>query len=97
MERCRLTDTPNGRRHAREVGYARAPEDRSDRLSPGWLLHKTKGGLVAGTLFVLPGFVCIMVMSWIYALLGNIGVVQALFKGGRARNSARLQLAAVAI
>ena len=50
----------------------------------GWLLHKTKGGLVAGTLFVLPGFVCIMVMSWIYALLGNIGVVQALFFGLKA-------------
>ena len=29
----------------------------------GWLLHKTKGGLVAGTLFVLPGFVCIMILS----------------------------------
>ena len=50
----------------------------------GWLLHKTKGGLVADTLFVLPGFVCIMVMSWIYALLGNIGVVQALFFGLKA-------------
>jgi chromate transporter len=23
----------------------------------GWLLHKTKGGLIAGTLFVVPGFV----------------------------------------
>jgi chromate transporter len=50
----------------------------------GWLLHKTKGGLVAGTLFVLPGFVCIMVMSWIYAALGNVGVVQALFFGLKA-------------
>src|SRR4051795_259568 len=50
----------------------------------GWLLHRTKGGLVAGTLFVLPGFVCIMVLSWIYAAYGNVGVVQALFFGLKA-------------
>ena len=29
----------------------------------GWLLHRTPGGLVAGTLFVLPGFVAIMALS----------------------------------
>src|SRR3954453_17110312 len=32
----------------------------------GWLLHRTKGGLIAGTLFVLPGFVAIMALSWLY-------------------------------
>ncbi len=42
-------------------------------------MHKTKGGLVAGALFVLPGAVAIMVLSWIYALFGNVGAVQALF------------------
>ena len=50
----------------------------------GWLLHKTKGGLVAGTLFVLPGVVSIMALSWLYAGLGNVGVVQALFFGLKA-------------
>jgi len=29
-------------------------------LPTEWLLHKTKGGLVAGTPFVLPGFIAIM-------------------------------------
>src|SRR5437763_939725 len=29
----------------------------------GWLLHRTRGGLVAGALFVLPGFVAIMALS----------------------------------
>src|SRR5437868_2845947 len=43
----------------------------------GWLLHRTRGGLVAGTLFVLPGFVCIMILSWIYAAYGNVAIVQA--------------------
>ena len=37
------------------------PEAQQLAIYIGWLLHKTKGGLVAGTLFVLPGFVCIMV------------------------------------
>lgn len=50
----------------------------------GWLLHKTKGGIVAGTLFVLPGFLAIMVLSWLYALYGNLGAIEALFLGLKA-------------
>src|SRR5438067_288660 len=43
------------------------PEAQQLAVYIGWLLHKTKGGIVAGTLFVLPGFISIMVLSWIYA------------------------------
>src|SRR5262249_8386987 len=50
----------------------------------GWLMHRTKGGLIAGALFVLPGFVAIMVLSWLYALFGNVGAVAALFFGLKA-------------
>jgi chromate transporter len=50
----------------------------------GWLLHKTRGGLVAGILFVLPGAVAIMALSWLYAGYGNLGIVQALFFGLKA-------------
>ena len=50
----------------------------------GWLLHKVKGGLVAGTLFVLPGLAAIMALSWIYVLYGGAGPVQALFFGLKA-------------
>jgi chromate transporter len=60
------------------------PEAQQLAIYIGWLLHKTKGGLVAGTLFVLPGAVAIMALSWIYALLGNVGAVQALFFGLKA-------------
>lgn len=45
------------------------PEAQQLAIYIGWLLHKTKGGLVAGTLFVLPGLVAIMVLSWLYALM----------------------------
>ena len=50
----------------------------------GWLMHRTKGGLIAGGLFVLPGFVAIMILSWLYAALGNVDAVEALFFGLKA-------------
>ena len=50
----------------------------------GWLLHRTKGGLIAGGLFVLPGFLAIMVLSWLYAGFGQLGPVAALFFGLKA-------------
>jgi chromate transporter len=50
----------------------------------GWLFHKTRGGLVAGALFVLPGFVSILGLSLIYAGLGRLALVQALFFGLKA-------------
>lgn len=45
----------------------------------GWLMHRTRGGIMAGTLFVLPGAVAIMVLSWIYVLFGSLGVVAGFF------------------
>ncbi|NYS26768.1 chromate efflux transporter [Rhodobacteraceae bacterium 2376] len=50
----------------------------------GWLMHRTLGGIIAGVLFVLPGVVAIMGLSWIYALYGNVGAVEALFFGLKA-------------
>jgi chromate transporter len=50
----------------------------------GWLMHKTKGGIVAGGLFIVPGIVSIMALSWVYALYGKLGWVTALFFGLKA-------------
>src|SRR5947199_4073926 len=50
----------------------------------GWLLNRTRGGIVAGALFILPGVVSIMALSWIYALFGKLGAVDALFFGLKA-------------
>ena len=47
----------------------------------GWLLHGTAGGLVAGALFVLPGFVSILALSLAYAAWGALPVAQAMFGG----------------
>ena len=50
----------------------------------GWLMHRTRGGIVAGGLFILPGAVAIMALSWVYVLYGHLGIVTALFFGLKA-------------
>jgi chromate transporter len=50
----------------------------------GWLLHRTAGGIMAGGLFVLPGIIAIMALSYIYAAYGNVGFIAALFFGLKA-------------
>jgi chromate transporter len=50
----------------------------------GWLMHGLAGGLVAGWLFVLPGFVALMALSVVYALYGGVGLVAGLFFGLKA-------------
>ena len=60
------------------------PEAQQLAVYIGWLMHRTLGGLIAGILFVLPGVVAIMALSWVYALLGNVGLVQGLFFGLKA-------------
>ena len=50
----------------------------------GWLMHGTAGGLVAGSLFVLPGFLSILALSIIYITYGKLAVVSAAFFGLKA-------------
>ena len=47
----------------------------------GWLLHRTIGGLVAGLLFVLPGFVSILALSVLYAGYHDLTLVEGIFYG----------------
>lgn len=47
----------------------------------GWLLHGIRGGLIAGGLFILPGFVAILILSVLYAGFGEVSAVEALFYG----------------
>jgi len=50
----------------------------------GWLLHGVRGGLLAGLLFILPGAVAILALSWLYVLLGDLDPVAGLFFGLKA-------------
>jgi chromate transporter len=50
----------------------------------GWLLHGTRGGLIAGTLFVLPGLAVILSLSTAYALFSDTDWLTSLFFGVKA-------------
>lgn len=60
------------------------PEAQQLAIYIGWLLHRTWGGIIAGTLFVLPGFVAILALSWLYASYSALPAVTALFFGLKA-------------
>ena len=60
------------------------PEAQQLAIYVGWLLHRIAGGLVAGILFVLPGIVAILALSIVYALYGQLLIVQAIFFGVKA-------------
>jgi chromate transporter len=60
------------------------PEAAQLAIYIGWLLHRTIGGLVAGILFVLPGFLVILALSIVYVRFGDLPAVEALFFGLKA-------------
>jgi chromate transporter len=57
------------------------PEAQQLATYTGWLLNGTRGGLIAGTLFVLPGMVAMLALSVAYVWLGDTRVVSAIFAG----------------
>jgi chromate transporter len=57
------------------------PEAQQLAIYIGWLMHRTRGGVLAGGLFVLPGVLSIMALSWAYVLFGRLGLIAGLFYG----------------
>ena len=47
----------------------------------GWLMHRTRGGIAAGALFVLPSLLILMALSWIYLAFGSVPAVAGVFYG----------------
>lgn len=47
----------------------------------GWLMHKTRGGIAAGVLFVLPSLFMLIGLSWLYIAYGHVSWVAGLFYG----------------
>ncbi len=60
------------------------PEAHQLAVYIGWLTNGIRGGILAGTLFVLPGLVALGVLSWLYARFGQVGIVGAVFFGLKA-------------
>ncbi|MPY79776.1 MAG: chromate efflux transporter [Actinophytocola sp.] len=57
------------------------PEAQQLATYVGWLLNGRRGGLIAGTLFVLPGVVALLALSAIYVAYGDTTAVTAVFAG----------------
>ncbi len=57
------------------------PEAQQLATYVGWLLHRTRGGIAAGALFVLPSAVILWGLSWIYAAYGDVKWIAAIFDG----------------
>jgi chromate transporter len=57
------------------------PEAQQLAIYIGWLLNGTRGGLVAGILFVLPGVLALLALSAIYVASGETAAVTAVFAG----------------
>jgi chromate transporter len=60
------------------------PEAQQLATYAGWRLRGVAGGMIAGLLFVAPGAFLVFALAWIYAALGNLPLVSALFLGVKA-------------
>lgn len=57
------------------------PEAQQLCIYIGWLMHKTWGGIVAGTLFVLPAVFILLILSWLYTEMGAVPAVAGMLYG----------------
>src|SRR3954465_11359778 len=57
------------------------PEAQQLAIYIGWLLHRTAGGIVAGSLFVIPSIFVLWTLSFIYAAYGSVPWIAAIFYG----------------
>ena len=57
------------------------PEAQQLATYTGWLMHGTRGGIVAGSLFVLPSLILLILLSWAYTAWGQHAWGQALLWG----------------
>ena len=64
------------------------PEAQQLATYVGWLMHRTLGGIISGGLFIIPGIISIMALSYVYAAFGNLPIIVALFFGLKAADLA---------
>ena len=57
------------------------PEAQQLAIYIGWLMHRTWGGIMAGSLFVLPSLFILIALSWVYVAFGSVPIVAGIFYG----------------
>src|SRR5207302_10958846 len=73
------------------------PEAQQLAIYIGWLLHKIRGGIVAGAFFVIPSIFVLWTLSYIYTAFGNIPWIAAIFYGLKPAVTAIVVVAVVRI
>jgi len=63
----------------------------------GWLMHRSWGGILAGSLFVLPSLLILIALSWVYITFGQVPWIAAIFFGIKPAVTAIVLHAAVRI
>jgi chromate transporter len=57
------------------------PEAQQLAIYLGWLMHRSWGGIVAGSLFVLPSLLLLIALGWVYLAYGHISTVAGVLYG----------------
>ena len=57
------------------------PEATQLAIYIGWLMHRTRGGIVAGLLFLLPSLLLLIVLSWLYMAYGHVSAIAGILYG----------------
>ena len=57
------------------------PEATQLAIYIGWLMHRTRGGLMAGLLFLLPSLLLLIMLSWIYMAYGHVSAIAGVLYG----------------
>lgn len=57
------------------------PEATQLAIYIGWLMHRTRGGIMAGLLFLLPSLLLLIALSWLYMAYGHVGAIAAVLYG----------------
>jgi chromate transporter len=81
VERRRWIDEP---RFLHALNFAMllpGPEAHQLAIYVGWLLNGAPGAIAAGVFFLLPALALMVVLSWVYAMHGDVGWISAIFQG----------------
>jgi chromate transporter len=81
VQRRRWIDEPHFLHALNFAMLLPGPEAHQLAIYVGWLLNGAPGAIAAGVLFLLPAFFLIVVLSWVYAVHGDISWVSAVFDG----------------
>ena len=73
------------------------PEAQQLAVYIGWLMHGTRGGIIAGTLFVLPSLFILIALTWVYIAFGDVPAVAGILYGIKPAVTAIVMFAAYRI